>query len=106
MGQRLLTWSTPDHRAGSRMPVKLSSEERVALSTLKQKGQSNARIARTLGVTEGTVRYRLRRAAAATEDRRQNKPHRADPWAHVIDHYIQDHRPPRVAEGMPRPINV
>jgi DNA-directed RNA polymerase specialized sigma24 family protein len=63
------------------MPVKLSPEERVALSTLKQKGQSNAQIARTLGVTEGAIRYRLRRAAAPAEDRRRNKPHRADPLA-------------------------
>jgi hypothetical protein len=78
----------------------------VALSTLKQKGQSNAQMARALGVTEGTVRYRLRRDAAPTEDQRQNKPHKADSLAHVIDHFIQD-RPPRRADcDTLRPINV
>ena len=88
------------------MPVKLSPEERVALSTLKQKGQSHAQIARTLGVTEGAIRYRRRRDAATIEDRRQNKPHRADPLAHVIDHVIQEHRT-RPADGdTSRPINV
>ena len=33
------------------MPRKLSEEEIVTLKTLKQKGQSNVQIARTLGVT-------------------------------------------------------
>ena len=75
------------------MPVKLSPEERVALKTLKQRGQSNLEIARVLGVTEGAVRYRLRREASQAEDRRQNKPHKADPLADVIDHFIRDGRP-------------
>ncbi len=88
------------------MPVKLSPEERVALSILKQKGQSNAQVARTLGVTEGAIRYRLRRDAAAAEDRRQNKPHRADPLAHVIDQAIQDNQTRRGDGDTPRPINV
>jgi DNA-directed RNA polymerase specialized sigma24 family protein len=35
------------------MPVELDPEERVALETLKLKGQSDAEIARALGVTEG-----------------------------------------------------
>ena len=77
------------------MPVKLSPEERVALETLKLKGQSHTEIARVLGVTEGAVRYRLRRAAAQAEDRRRNKPHKADPWADVIDYFIRGGRPPR-----------
>jgi hypothetical protein len=88
------------------MPVKLSPEECVTLSTLKQKGQSNAQIARTLGVTEGTIRYRLRRDAAGTEDGRQNKPHRADPLARVIDHFVQDHHVRQGDGHTPCPINV
>lgn len=88
------------------MPVKLSPEERVALSTLKKKGQSNAQIARTLGVTEGTVRYRLRRDATTVEDRRQHKPHRADPLADVINQVIQEHQSRSAGDGAPRPINV
>ncbi len=77
------------------MPVELSPEERVALETLKQKGQSNTEIAKILGVTEGAVRYRLRREASQAEDRRQNKPHKADPLANVIDYFIHDGQPPR-----------
>jgi transposase len=88
------------------MPVKLSPEEHVALKTLKQKGQSNLEIARILGVTEGAVRYRLRREASQADDRRQNKPHKADPWADVIDYFIRDGQPP-LGEGDPSPsINV
>jgi DNA-directed RNA polymerase specialized sigma24 family protein len=68
------------------MPVKLRPEELVTLNTLDAKGQSHAQIARTLGVTEGTVRYRLRRRATHAPDRRRGKPHKADPLAQVIDH--------------------
>src|SRR5512135_398814 len=88
------------------MPVKLSPEECVALTTLKTKGQSNAQIARTLGVSEGTVRYRLRRPADDVQDRRRNKPHRADPLAPVIDHFIGDGQPPETDSRAARPINV
>src|SRR5262245_18799717 len=88
------------------MPVKLSPEECVALMTLKQKGQSNLEIARVLGVTEGTVRYRLRRQAAGTEDRRRNKSHKADPLADVIDHFIRYGRPPRDDDPPNPSVNV
>jgi hypothetical protein len=88
------------------MPVKLSPEERVALETLKSKGQSNTEIARVLGVTEGAVRYRLRRAVARAEDRRQNKPHKADPWAGVIDHLVRDGQPSRGEDAPPPAIDV
>ena len=47
------------------MARKLSQEEIVTLKTLKKKGQSNVEIGRTLGVSEGAVRYHLRRAAAS-----------------------------------------
>jgi transposase len=87
------------------MPVKLSPEERVALKTLKDKGQSNTQIARTLGVTEGAVRYRLRRAASGTDDRRRNKPRKAEPLAQVIDHFVRGALP-AVDEDPPGPINV
>ncbi len=42
------------------MAPKLTPEERVTLVVLKHKGQSNTRIAQTLGVTEAAVRYHLR----------------------------------------------
>ena len=57
------------------MAPKLTPEEVVTLQVLKRKGQSNAQIAQTLGVTEAAVRYHLRRQGRP--DGRQNKPRRA-----------------------------
>lgn len=87
------------------MPVKLRPEELVTLKTLDAKGQSHAQIARTLGVTEGTVRYRLRRQATHAPDRRRGKPHKADPLAQVIDHWIRGDRPSSGANP-PRSVNI
>jgi transposase len=69
-------------------------------------GESNLRVARTLGVTEGSVRYRLRREQAQAEDRRRNKPRKADPFAEVIDCWVRDHHPPLTESDPPGPINV
>jgi transposase len=91
---------------GLAMPGKLSPEELVTLITLSEKGQPNAQIARTLGVTEGAVRYHLRRAAAGATDGRRGKPHKADPLAHVIDHWVHDGRPAVAGEAPPRPNNI
>src|SRR5262245_25285264 len=87
------------------MPVKLRPEELVTLKTLDAKGQSHVQIARTLGVTEGTVRYRLRRQATHAPDRRQGKPHKADPLAAVIDHWVRSDRS-LSASDPPAAINV
>src|SRR3954471_8601280 len=88
------------------MPGKLSPEEIVTLITLSEKGQPNAQIARTLGVTEGAVRYHLRRAAAGATDGRRGKPHKAGPLAHVIDHWLRDGPPAPGADATPPPVNV
>jgi transposase len=83
---------------------KLRPEEIVTLSVLKNKGQSNTQIAQTLGVSEGTIRYHLRHAGQP--DGRQNKLHKANALAQLIDHWIVSHQPD-VPEGQPlRPINV
>jgi transposase len=90
------------------MPPKLSEDEVVALKILKGKGQSNCRIAETLGVTEGAVRYHLRRAGAA--DGRADKPRKAESVAIAIEHGIQTQQaqgPNRPeAHGLARPVNV
>src|SRR5512143_492773 len=88
------------------MPGKLSPEELVTLTTLNHKGQSNAQIARTLGVTEGAVRYHRRRVTTGTADGRRGKPHRADPLAHVIDHRLRDGRPAPADAAPPPSVNV
>lgn len=53
------------------MPPQLSKGEIVTLKTLKSKGQTNCRIAQTLGVTEEAVRYHLR--SDGTNDGRAGK---------------------------------
>jgi hypothetical protein len=88
---------------GHARPGELSPEGLVTLATSSQEGQSDAQIARTLGPTEGPVRDHLRRTA----DGRRGEPHRADPLAHVIDHWLRDGRPPDQAGEAPAPsVNV
>ena len=82
------------------MPRKLSQEEVVTLKTLKARSQSNCQIARVLGITEGAVRYRLRRDGQP--DGRRNKPRKADEVAAAIEHWIEDQQ----ARGASRPVNV
>ena len=53
--------------------AKLTKEEIVTLQVLHVKGESNRSIARRLQVTEGTVRYHLRRQAATTSDGRKKQ---------------------------------
>jgi transposase len=88
------------------MPGKLRPEELVTLTTLHQKGQSHLQIARTLGVTEGAVRYHLRRHQAQARDGRRDKPRKADPLTPVIDHWINPIQPAGPPGTPLRPVNV
>jgi len=74
------------------MPVRLSREEVVTIEVLAQKGQNNSEIARTLGVSEGTVRYHRRRADAGAEDGRRDKPFAAAAQAAVIAAWMEAHQ--------------
>jgi len=85
------------------MARKLSQEEIVTLKTLNEKGQSNAEIGRTLGVSEGAVRYHLRRAAVKAADGRRNKPRKAQRVAAAIDAWVESHRS---VGSLARPANV
>jgi transposase len=86
------------------MAPKLTAEEIVTLRVLNNKGQSNTQIAHTLGVSEGAVRYHLRRHGQA--DGRQDKLRKAAPLAEVIDAWIVRHQP-AVRDGEPlRPVNI
>lgn len=82
------------------MPCRLSKEEIVTIRVLAEKGQNHCEIARQLGVTEGTVRYHLGRAAAGAEDGRRDKPERAESVAEVIAAWHADR------EDEARPVNV
>lgn len=53
--------------------AQLTKEEIVTLQTLKLKGQSSRSIARQLNVTEGTVRYHLRRQTSGDVDGRRKQ---------------------------------
>ena len=51
--------------------AKLTREHIVTIQVLNQRGQSQSQAARTLGVSEGTVRYHLRRARDRAADGRR-----------------------------------
>jgi transposase len=81
------------------MPSRLRAEEVVTIRVLAEKGASGCAIARQLGVSEGTVRYHLRRAAAGAEDGRRRQVRRAQAYGDAITHWIEGH-------GGERPANV
>ena len=56
------------------------------ITLMKQKGSTNCDIARALGVSEGTVRYRLKRKGKP--DLRKNRPSGLDPYHDVILNWI------------------
>jgi transposase len=85
------------------MPAKLLAEEIVTLKVLHDKGQSHCQIAQTLGVSEGTVRYHLRRQGKP--DGRQNKPRKADALAEAIAHWLDTQQHEGVGDGQ-RPGNI
>lgn len=84
------------------MPCRLRAEEVVTIQVLAEKGTSHSQIGRTLGVSEGAVRYHLRRAAAGAEDGRRHQPRRAEALGEVIRTWMELHgggrRPPNLRE--------
>jgi transposase len=84
------------------MPRRLRKEEVVTVQVLAEKGQNHCEIGRVLGVTEGTVRYHLRRAAAGVEDGRKQRVFKAGRLGEVIAAWFAAHaeraRPVNVAE--------
>lgn len=59
----------------------------MTIETLHKHDLPNREIARMLGVTEGTVRYRLRQMDAGAIDRRSLRPQRADEVADAIEYW-------------------
>jgi hypothetical protein len=82
------------------MPRRLRKEEVVTVQVLAEKGQNHCEIARVLGVTEGAVRYHLRRAAAGAEDGRREKVFKADCLSEAIASWVESSR------DRARPVNV
>src|SRR4051812_41204560 len=82
----------------------LTREQIVTIEVLQQRGQSQRQTARILGVSEGAVRYHLRRARDAAADGRQ-KPSRIEQlgladavahWWHAQAEVLRQERPPGV----------
>jgi transposase len=67
--------------------VKLDEEARMAIGCLAERGQSGRAIARMLGVTEGAVRYHLRRRREGVVDGRALQRQQAEGWAEAIRWY-------------------
>jgi len=72
----------------------------VTIEVLAARGQNHCEIGRTLGVTEGTVRYHLRRAESGKEDGRREKGLKAEAVAPIIACWME------ARAGSPRPVNV
>ncbi len=77
---------------------RLSQEETVSIRVLDGKEMERRKIARALGVSEGAVRYHLRKAAEGRsgEDGRRGKETASVPW-------ITQHLPKQVVFGSDRP---
>ena len=90
------------------MPIYLRREEIMTIKVLTEKEQNHCEIARTLGVTEGAVRYHLRRTAQGAQslhrtcsgDGRKDRPFKAEALTGVIQVWMEGH------QGRKRPINV
>jgi len=63
-------------------------EVRMTIKTLSRKGTPNRAIARQLGMSEGNVRYHLRRMAEEVTDGRARQRHKAAGWAEQIDYWL------------------
>lgn len=84
---------------------RLSQEEKVTIKVLNSKNETNRAIARRLGVSEGTVRYHLRKVREGREehDGRREKIFKAQEVADQIEHWMKTAATER-AEG--RPVNL
>lgn len=68
--------------------AKLAGEDVVTLETLAARGVPNREIARLLNVSEGSVRYHLRRKAQGASDGRARQARRAEAFREAIDAYL------------------
>jgi hypothetical protein len=79
---------------------RLSKEDVETIGVLKKRGQPASAIARVLGVTEGAVRYRVKRAEAGAADGRSRQVHVAAGFARQIEAFM-------AAQARPdRPVNL
>jgi len=65
------------------------------IMNMKRLEYSNREIARKLKVSEGTIRYRIKRSLAGREDGRKQKSSSLDRFCAVIERWIEDYRDSR-----------
>lgn len=66
---------------------RLDPEARMTIKALSARGATRSEVARLLGVTEGAVRYHLRRMASGTADGRSRQKPAAEAFAEAIGHW-------------------
>src|SRR5918997_303997 len=66
---------------------RLDPEARMTIEALSARGATRSEVARLLGVTEGAVRYHLRRTASGTADGRSRQKPAAEAFAEAIGHW-------------------
>ena len=71
---------------------KLLPEQVDFIIMMKKVKYSNCEIARILGVTEGAIRYRIRRRESGAEDGRKNKSSAVDRYKALIEMWIEDYK--------------
>jgi transposase len=74
---------------------RLSPDEDDFIMNMKKVQYSNREIARKLKVSEGTIRYRIKRKESRREDGRKRKPSALDPFRAVIAQWISDYEDSR-----------
>jgi transposase len=70
------------------MARRLRREEIVTMQVLKERGETQSAIARRLGVTEGAVRYQLKRASSGAVDGRARQVHVAAAFSVEIEAFL------------------
>jgi transposase len=75
--------------------TRLTPADADFIMKLDEVGYSNSEIARKLGVTEGAVRYRLKRQASGEPDGRTSKPSNLDAFREWIGAWIGDYEESR-----------
>jgi transposase len=74
---------------------RLSPDYDDFIMNMKRLEYSNREIARKLKVSEGTIRYRMKRKQSGREDGRQRRPSALDPFRAVIAQWIADYEDSR-----------
>jgi IS30 family transposase len=68
---------------------RLNEEARMTIKVLNERGATGAEIALLLGVSEGAVRYHVRRMEAGAVDGLSAQPLKAAAYAEAIEHWRQ-----------------